>query len=114
LASTVAVALHEIPQEIGDFGILLYSGFSRTKALFYNFLSALFAIFGAVLGLVFLKEESVLTFLPIIAGGFIYIAASDLVPELHKEKNINKSFLSLVFFLLGILVMYSLKFLNLE
>src|SRR3989339_380268 len=108
LASTVAVALHEIPQEIGDFGILLYSGFSRTKALFYNFLSALFAIFGAVLGLVFLKEESVLTFLPIIAGGFIYIAASDLVPELHKEKNINKSFLSLVFFLLGILVMYSL------
>lgn len=114
LASTVAVALHEIPQEIGDFGILLYSGFSRTKALLYNFASALFAIIGAILGLVFLKENSVLMFLPIIAGGFIYIAASDLVPQLHKEKGLKKSLLSFVFFLLGILVMYALKSLHLE
>ncbi len=114
LASTVAVVLHEIPQEIGDFGILLYSGYTRTKALIYNFASALFAIIGALLGLVFLKESSVLIFLPIIAGGFIYIAASDLVPELHKETNIKKSLFSLVFFSLGILVMYGLKFLNLE
>lgn len=109
IASTLAVALHEIPQEIGDFGILLYSGYSKTKALFFNFISALFAVLGAFLGLIFLNEESVLVFLPIIAGGFIYIAASDLVPELHKETNTKKSLISLSFFILGILVMYALK-----
>ena len=109
IASTVAVVLHEIPQEIGDFGILLYSGFSKIKALLYNFASALFAVLGALLGLMFLSEESVMLVLPMIAGGFIYISAADLVPELHKETNTKKSLISLLFFVLGILVMYLLK-----
>ena len=109
VASTIAVILHEIPQEIGDFGILLYSGYSKAKALLFNFISALFAVLGAFLGLLFLTEESVLVFLPIIAGGFIYIAATDLVPELHKENNVQKSVLTLFFFTLGIALMYLLK-----
>jgi len=112
IASTVAVSLHEIPQEISDFAILLYAGYTRQKALFFNFLSALFAVLGAVLGLLFLKEQSVLCFLPVVAGGFIYIASADLVPELHKENKWQKSSLAIIFFVLGILVMYILKSLH--
>jgi len=114
LATTVAVALHEIPQEIGDFGILLYSGYSRHKALFFNFISALFAVLGAILGLLFLKEHAVLVALPIIAGGFIYVASADLIPDLQKQKNALKSFFSIACFLLAVLLMYSLKFLHLH
>lgn len=87
LVTTIAVAAHEIPQEIGDFGILVYGGFSKAKALFYNLLSALTAIVGAVIAyfsfdkIVWLKSFLI----PFTAGGFIYIALVDLIPELHKE-----------------------------
>ncbi|HOJ16915.1 MAG TPA: ZIP family metal transporter, partial [Caldisericia bacterium] len=87
LITTLAIILHEIPQEIGDFGVLVYGGLSKLKALFYNFLSALTAIIGVFIG--YFLTTSIENFssvlLPIAAGGFIYIAASDLVPELHKE-----------------------------
>lgn len=87
IATTVAVVLHEVPQEIGDFGVLIYSGISRWKALAYNFLSALLAVIGAIIGLIIgtKSEAFVSIILPFAAGGFIYIAASDLIPELHKE-----------------------------
>lgn len=113
-ATTIAVVLHEIPQEIGDFGVLLHSGFSRKKALFYNFLVSLSAFLGAAISLIMgAKSESFSTFLiPFAAGSFIYIAGSDLVPELHKEKVISKSILQLFFFLLGILIMSLLLFLE--
>ncbi|MBD3249438.1 hypothetical protein GF336_05315 [Candidatus Woesearchaeota archaeon] len=87
--TTIAVIAHEIPQEIGDFGVLVYGGFGRLKALAFNFLSAVTAIIGAVIG--YLISGSVEGFVPFLlpfaAGGFIYIAASDLVPELHKESD---------------------------
>src|SRR3989344_6873757 len=88
LATTIAVVLHEIPQEIGDFGVLLHAGFSKAKALFYNFLTSLSAFLGAAIALIIgIKSESFSLFLlPFAAGSFIYIAGSDLVPELHKEK----------------------------
>lgn len=107
IATTLAVALHEIPQEIGDFGILLHGGFTKSKALLLNFSSALFAILGAVITLLFTKitENIELILIPIAAGGFIYIAASDLIPELHKEKHIIKSFIQLLAFIIGIAVM---------
>ena len=104
VATTLAVILHEIPQEIGDFGVLLHGGFSKGKALWLNFLTALTAIIGAVITLIVGRSvENVSSFLlPIAAGGFIYIAGSDLIPELHKETEVKRSFMQLIAFLVGI------------
>ncbi len=112
IVTTLAVIAHEIPQELGDFAVLVYGGFTKRRALFYNFLSALTAIIGALTGY-FLPnyiEHSTILLLPIAAGGFLYISSSDLIPELHKEKDMNKSLLSFASFLMGILLMWSLKF----
>jgi len=115
IATTIAVILHEIPQEIGDFGVLLHGGFSRRKALMLNFASALTAVFGAVITLIVGGSISGLEkiLVPIAAGGFIYIAASDLIPELHKHSDsLKKGLLQLIMFLLGIGVMWALLFLE--
>jgi len=110
IATTLAVILHEIPQEIGDFGVLLYAGYSKKKALFFNFLSALTAILGALVGIIFSAKSTVFAYIvmPIAVGGFLYIAGSDLIPELHKETNIKKSFIQIICFLLGILIMMAM------
>lgn len=107
LATTVAVILHEIPQEIGDFGVLLHGGFSRGKALFLNFMTALLSVLGAIVALLLsdLAPEIVMYLVPFAAGGFIYIAAADLIPELHKETSADKSMLQFVFFVAGVGVM---------
>ena len=86
IATTIAVILHEIPSEIGDFGVLLHGGFSKGKALFFNFITALTAVLGAIVSLLISSYvDNLTTFLiPFAAGGFIYIAGSDLIPELHK------------------------------
>ncbi len=116
IITSFAIALHEIPQEIGDFGVLLYSGFSRKKALFSNFLVALTSVLGGILGyfLSFQIENMTSYLLPFAAGGFIYIAASDLMPEIRKEKSFKKSMLSFGIFLLGILIMFLVKFIGHE
>ena len=114
IATTIAVILHEVPQEIADFGVLLYSGFSKKKALLLNFLSAAVAIVGAVVGLSIGRgsEEFILYLLPFAAGGFIYIAGSNLIPELHKEYNLKDSLLHLFALVLGIGIMVALLFLE--
>lgn len=103
----ISIALHEIPQEIGDFGVLIYAGFSRARALFYNFLSAILALFGVLFG--YFLSNNISNFnqfvIPFTAGGFIYIASSDLIPELHKEVSIKKSFLSFLIFLIALIFM---------
>jgi zinc and cadmium transporter len=111
VAVTISVALHELPQELSDFGVLLYSGFSRRKALIYNLLSALFAVLGVLIGYFFIRQSQELTLflIPFAAGGFIYIAASDLIPEINKEKSFRRSFLSFAFFLLAVLMMIALR-----
>ncbi|MEI8339664.1 MAG: ZIP family metal transporter [bacterium] len=113
-ATTLAVVLHEIPQELGHFAILIHSGFSKTKALFYNFVSALTAILGAVVTLVFVeKVTSAIPYLLALAvGGFIYIAGSDLVPQLHKKTGIKDSFVQLISILIGVGLMFSLLLLE--
>jgi len=110
IATTIAVALHEIPQEIGDFGVLLHGGFSRRKALLFNFFTALTAILGLVLAFTMssMIENFTLFAIPFAAGGFIYIAGSDLIPEIHKEVKAKTSLISLGTFILGILVMVAL------
>ncbi len=114
IATTIAVILHEIPQEIGDFGILLHGGFTKKKALAFNFLSAILALIGAVLVLIIGNsvEKFSIFLVPFTAGGFIYIAGSDLIPELHKETKPIISFMQLIALILGILVMVALIFLE--
>jgi len=103
IATTIAVIFHEIPQEVGDFGSLIYSGFSRSRALFLNFMTALSAILGVLIILVLGENEKIVNFLvPFAAGGFIYVASVDLIPELHKYTEIKKSFWQLITFILGI------------
>lgn len=111
LATTLAVLLHEIPQEIGDFAVLLYSGFSKTKALVFNFLSALTAIIGAVLVLALAGAQQFTFLIPFTVGGFIYIAGVDLLPELHKEKySFKTALMQLISIIAGIVIMYGLLF----
>jgi len=103
ITTTIAIALHEIPQEIGDFGLLLYSGYTPARALAFNLLSALAAVAGGVAFYLFSSSvEHVEAYaLALTAGMFIYIAAADLLPELHKEKRTHASALQLVLLLSG-------------
>ena len=111
LVTTLEIALHEIPQEIGDFGVLVYGGFSKIKALIYNFVAALTVVGGVALGYLVGKEIQLTVpfLLSFAAGGFIYIAATDLIPEIRLEKKLSKSLLSFGVFLLGILLMFGFK-----
>lgn len=111
IVTTIAIIAHEIPQEIGDFGVLIYGGFSKSKALLYNFISASTAILGALIGYFLSATVTgiIPSILPFAAGGFIYIAASDLIPELHKEPDIKKSLVSFGFFVVGIILMFAVK-----
>lgn len=113
ISTTIAVAVHEIPQEFGDFGVLIHGGFKKNKALFYNFLASLTAILGGIIGYFFssITSLSLSILLPIAAGGFIYVGASDLVPEIRKETQIKKSTTNLIVFICGIAIMYLLKIL---
>jgi zinc and cadmium transporter len=111
IVTTFAVIAHEIPQELGDFGVLVYGGFTKFKALLYNLLDALTAIFGGLVGFfLFPFIHGFASFLvPFAAGGFIYIAASDLIPELHKEADTKRAWFSFIFFLIGIAFMGTLR-----
>ena len=114
IATTIAVVLHEIPQEIGDFAVLIHSGYSKKIALWLNFLSALTAVIGVFIALIFGSIAQIFTLwvLPIAAGGFIYIAVADLIPELQKTKDLKYSVLQLVTVLIGILAMVALVLLE--
>ncbi|MCS7227746.1 MAG: ZIP family metal transporter, partial [Endomicrobia bacterium] len=105
--STIAVILHEIPQELGDFSILVYSGLSKIKALFLNLVVSLSAVVGVIIGyLITTKIKNLADFvLAIVAGGFIYIASCDLIPEIQRSKQLSRSGFSLLLFLFGILFM---------
>jgi zinc and cadmium transporter len=114
-ATTIAVIFHEIPQEIGDFGVLRYGGFTKYRALIFNFSTALTAVFGAIvaLSLGVLAQDFIPFIIPFAAGNFIYIAGSDLIPELRKEEEgFLKAALQLAAFILGVLILFSLIFLE--
>ena len=111
ITTTIAISTHEIPQEIGDFGVLLYGGFSKRRAIMLNFVVALTAVIGGVVGYFVSSfiENIVLFILPFAAGGFIYIAATDLVPEIRKELDMKKYMATLLVFICGILIMWVTK-----
>jgi len=114
LTTTLAVAIHEIPQEIGDYGVLVYAGFNRAKALLLNFLVALTVVLGGLVGYFFLSSATGLLpyLLPVAAGGFVYISASDLMPEIRKEVNLQRSLGTFLIFVSGILFMYLVRFIG--
>ncbi len=111
--TTLMIIAHEIPQELGDFAVLVHGGFGKGRALVYNFLSQLTSVLGGVVGYFFSKSiEGMIPYvLSFAAGGFIYIAASDLIPQLHKEPKLGKAFLSFVFFIVGMGLMLLFKML---
>jgi len=114
IATTLAVILHEIPQEIGDFAVLLHAGYSRKRALWLNFLSALTAVLGTLVAFLIggASENFTNWVLPLAAGGFIYVAVADLIPELHKTKKVKHSIFQLLALVLGVLLMVGLIFLE--
>ncbi|MBT4649399.1 ZIP family metal transporter [bacterium] len=105
---TLAVILHEIPQEIADFGVLLYAGLSKTKAILYNLLTALTAVIGALV--IYFFGTNITEILPLViafaAGNFIYLATADLIPELHHGENKKNIFIHSIWLLVGVLLMY--------
>jgi zinc and cadmium transporter len=107
IVTTLAIILHEIPKELGNFAVLIYGGFTKQRALLYNFISALMAMLGAVVGY-FIADFAggfSIFILPLTAGGFIYIAASDLIPEIHKQTDQRRSTAAFIAFLVGIIFM---------
>ncbi len=114
LATTLAVAIHEIPQEIGDYGVLIYAGFKNKTALILNYIVAFTVVLGGIAGYFFLSylEGALPYLLPIAAGGFVYIASSDLMPEIRKETSLKKSVTAFLIFILGIVLMYLVKIIN--
>lgn len=115
ISTTLAVVFHEIPQELGDFGVLVYGGFSRRKALWFNFLTALTAVIGASVSLALgsALEGFVPLLIPFAAGNFIYIAGSDLIPELRKDTpELKKAGLQMASLILGVVTMFLLLLLG--
>ena len=114
LAVTVVILAHEVPQEIGDLGVLMHSGLTLPRAVILNLFVALTAILGTVVGYFFLAsvEKLIPYVLAVSAGGFLYISACDLIPELHKERRQGRAWLALVLFILGIGLMEAVKHLG--
>lgn len=107
--TTAIIILHEVPQELGNFAVLVHGGFSRAKAILFSFVSQLTCVAGGLAGFVLAGQNFTGFLLPFAAGGFIYIAASDLIPELHKETNTKKMVFSFAFFIIGIVFLYAMK-----
>ena len=107
IATSLSVFAHEIPQEIGDFGLMLHKGLKPKKIILVNVLSAAIAFLGAILtySLGNILEGYIPVFLAITAGFFIYIASSDLIPEIHHEKRKGFAFVESALLILGVVVM---------
>jgi zinc and cadmium transporter len=110
VATTIAVIFHELPQEMGDYGILIYAGFDRLQSILLNFFAAFSVVLGGVFAIFFLRTVDVLSgfLVSFSAGAFIYLAASELIPELKEEDDFLKSILQFAFFLFGLALIWSL------
>lgn len=114
IATSLAVILHEIPHEIGDFAALIHGGLDKKKAIFYNFISGLTAILGTIFALSLSRSVSGINnfLVPFATANLIYIAGTNLIPELHKETQLKKGIIQIFAFILGIIIMYGLLFLG--
>jgi zinc and cadmium transporter len=109
MVTWLVAAAHEIPQELGDFGILIHGGWSKKKALIFNFISASTIILGGMCAY-FLSSKINITFLlPFAAGNFIYIASSDLIPEIKHGCSVKNNIIHFISFIIGILLIFLVK-----
>ncbi len=108
IVTSIAVIAHEIPQELGDFAVLLHSGFSRSKALLYNVLTSLTTVVGGVAAYFSLSvaQQIVPYVLAVAASSFIYIAVADLIPGLHKRPEFSATLQQLTLIVLGVAVIF--------
>lgn len=112
IAAWVAAALHEIPQEMGDFGAIVHAGYSRRKALIYNFVSALTFPLGGVIAYLIGQKIDVQFLVALGAGNFIYIAGADLIPEVKRARQLRETALRFVFFVLGVALLFAVRSTN--
>ncbi|MBK8015068.1 MAG: ZIP family metal transporter [Deltaproteobacteria bacterium] len=109
IAAWIAAALHEIPQEIGDFGAIVHAGYSRRRALFYNFLSALTFPLGGIIAYGIGQSIDVHFLIALGAGSFLYIAGADLIPEVKRSERLRETGLRFAFFVLGVALLYAAR-----
>ncbi len=109
IITTVMIVAHELPQELGNFSVLIYSGMPKIKAILWTFLSQLTCILGGLVGYFFLPTGLIPWLIAFAGGGFLYIAASDLIPELHETPDTKETFASFVLLVLGILFLETVK-----
>lgn len=111
IVTSLAVAAHEIPQEVGDFAILLQSGYSKSKALWYNVLSSLATVLGGMLAYFsFARMHEVLPYIiSLAASSFIYVAVADLIPSLHKKTDLESSLQQIGLILAGVVLVFSVQ-----
>lgn len=107
----IAAAAHEIPQELGDFGVLVHGGWKKKQALLFNLLSAITFLIGGLISYYISRSIDVTFLVPFAAGNFIYIGATDLVPEFKKHDGIKKNLLYFTTFLGGLLLMVIIRLL---
>lgn len=108
----LAAAAHEIPQELGDFAVLIHGGWEKGKALLFNVLSALTFFLGGLVTYALSFTIDISFLIPFAAGNFIYIGATDLVPEVNKHKDAIKNLINYASFITGILLMLLIKILS--
>lgn len=112
ILTSMLIMAHEFPQELGDFAVLVYGGFTKNKALLFNFFAQLTSILGGIIGFYFFAVNKYEVYiLPFAAGGFIYIALMDLIPQLFKEKRMIKIIINIIAIIMGILLLLSAKIL---
>ena len=112
IVTWLACAAHEVPQELGDFGILIHGGWEKKKALLFNFFSALTIVLGGLIAYFFSTKMDITFLLPFAAGNFIYIAASDLIPEIKHKCDIKSNLIHFIAFVVGILLILAVRFIN--
>ena len=112
VATSIAVAFHELPQEMGDYGILVYAGLDQKKALWYNFAAALSIVIGGVFGSFFISKVEELSgwMVAFSAGAFLFLSASELIPEIHDDNDWKRSLIHVIILVLGMFTIYSLGF----
>ena len=110
VATTVAVIFHELPQEMGDYGILIYAGFEKTRALMLNFAAALSVVVGGIFASFYLETVEAFsgTLIAFSAGAFIYLAASELIPELKEEEDFRRAVIQFIIFIVGLVLIWYL------
>ncbi|MCB1024444.1 MAG: ZIP family metal transporter [Acidobacteria bacterium] len=110
ITAWLAAAAHELPQELGDMGVLLYGGWSKRKAVLYNVGSSLTFLAGGLVAYMVSIQYDIAFLIPFAAGNFIYIGASDLVPEVNKHESLKANFIHFMAFVFGIGLLFFVKY----